>query len=596
LAENLSQLLIQAETVELDELLVVSLLLVPMLIVVLWRQQVRSLSAVYLQGIVESERASLRALREEIDRRIEVEDQLRNTVRENESHIREIQSIYDTAPIGIASVDCELRYIRINQRLADMNGIPQAAHIGRSIAEMLPHLAEQIVPLYRSVIDTGRPVLILEFESTMPADPDRMRSWLLNYYPRCDAQGTITGVNAIVYETTERKQMLRDARQIASEMERVQKLEGLDILVGGIAHDFNNLLMVILSNIEFSLEDADISSATRECLAEANNAGRRAATVCRELLTYTGRSKPVLELFDLNELVNSVERMMRSTTPPHVDIHIDRGPTNIMIDGDESQISQVIMNLVINAIYAIGDRPGRIDLALGIDPMKNNVRFTCQDTGCGMTAETLSRVFEPFFTSKQNGRGLGLSASRGILKRHSGSIMVESQLNIGTTFIVTLPLASGTRPSGTITMPSWRGHADHVYMVVDDDPMVRRVTVTGLKKRGAEVIEAINGEVACELAVKETRAFAGFLIDYHMPGIDGVQTYQTLRRHFPAIPVIIISGNPVRAVEDSVAQDPHASVLIKPFSISYVLELFDTMAGRPQPHALGNTQTHNVMM
>ncbi|MGL4553070.1 MAG: hybrid sensor histidine kinase/response regulator [Gemmataceae bacterium] len=585
LAEQLTQLMKRAEAVELDELLVVSLLLVPLLLVVVWRQQIRVTLAMGLKSQIDAADEANRRLEGEVQRRVEVEQSLREMIQLNDMHLREISSIYVSAPIGLCSVDRDLRYKRINRRMAEMNGISLDAHFGRTLPEMLPHLADRLVPLYRSVLDTGRPVLDQEVESAMPDAPGVLRSWLVSYYPLTDPSGTVVGVNAIVYETTERKRMDREARLLAVEVERVQKLQGLDILVGGIAHDFNNLLMVILVCLEYCRDSADLSELNRNRLQEAEKAGLRAADICRELLTYTGRSRPVFEVFRLNDLMRSVARMLRTNTPDNVTLVVRDWPTAVQIEGDEGQITQVMMNLVINAIHAIGEKQGRVTLALAVDPAGSFARLVCQDDGCGLDEVTRARLFEPFFTTKPNGRGLGLSAVQGIVQRHNGAIAVSSKVGVGTTFTVTLPLVAGLDAAPAALSPSWQGvpALGRLFLVVDDDPVVRNVTAAGLKKLGGLVLEAPDGQAACELVERTRPKLSGCLIDYHMRGLNGVETYRRLRLIYPAVPVIVMSGNLVREAEDAVHGDRHAATMHKPYSIAKSVEVLNRLAAAPGP-------------
>lgn len=240
--------------------------------------------------------------------------------------------------------------------------------------------------------------------------------------------------------------------------QQTQKLESLGVLAGGIAHDFNNILTVILGHCYMIKTGVAAKGVTdKDQLDQIESAANRAADLCRQMLAYAGKSPLLQSEFNLYALVNEIVRLLTAATPKNVTVNLDLDPNLPLLIGDSSQIQQVVMNLVINASEAIGDKKGSITVGLHsvtvsldsgeVDYFGNRilagcyVRLTVSDTGCGMNEEGRRRIFEPFYTTKFTGRGLGMSAILGIIKTHSGALQLTSRPGVGTTLTVFLPLA-----------------------------------------------------------------------------------------------------------------------------------------------------------
>ena len=267
----------------------------------------------------------------------------------------------------------------------------------------------------------------------------------------------------------------------------MQKLESLGVLAGGIAHDFNNLLMVVLGHAEMALQEISPRSAVRGNLTEITTAAQRAADLCRQMLAYAGRAVFALERVELRELVEEMAHLLKTAISKKaiLNLSLERGLPPI--EADPSQIRQIVMNLVINASEAIGDRSGVITVSVGATRCDEEylrktelhddlapglyVHLEVTDTGSGMDAETRSRIFEPFFTTKFTGRGLGLAAVLGIVRAHKGALKVYSEPGKGTTFKVLFPaLEEKGRergPSNSSPQADWRGQG--TILLVDDE-------------------------------------------------------------------------------------------------------------------------------
>jgi signal transduction histidine kinase len=232
-------------------------------------------------------------------------------------------------------------------------------------------------------------------------------------------------------------------RQMEEQLRETQKLESLGILAGGIAHDFNNLLVGIIGNASLAQELLSGLNPVRKLLGEVVRAGERAADLTQQMLAYAGKGRVVMEAADPNHLVSEMASLVRSSISKKVAIHFDLDPSIPAIKGDLGQIQQVLMNLIINGAEAIGDEDiGTVTVRTMFLRDEECICIEVEDTGRGMDDATKARIFDPFFTTKFTGRGLGLAAVQGIVRRHDGSITVNSVPGHGTTFRVCLPAAA----------------------------------------------------------------------------------------------------------------------------------------------------------
>ena len=345
-------------------------------------------------------------------------------------------------------------------------------------------------------------------------------------------------------------------RAIEAKVLEVQKLESLGVLAGGIAHDFNNLLVAILGNASLALLDLPQDSPARPSIADIEIAGQRAGELARQMLAYCGRSKFQIEPIELAELVRELMTLLRVSIGKSVVIKLDLPDDPIIVDADAAQIRQVVMNLVINAADAIGDRSGIVtirvrrleaDAAYLADAHPGSnlaagsyAALEVSDTGLGMDKETQARIFDPFFTTKFAGRGLGLAAVLGIVRGHGGALRVYSELSRGSTFRIVLPLSASSPVRAEDPETDWSGTGR--ILVVDDDAMVRTVARRLLESFGLTVVEATGGAEAITMFVDEAETIDGILLDLTMPDVGGAQVFRAVRAIRPDVPVVLMSG------------------------------------------------------
>ena len=294
-----------------------------------------------------------------------------------------------------------------------------------------------------------------------------------------------------------------------------QKLESLGVLAGGIAHDFNNILMAIIGNADLALMRINKESPAVENLHRIEQAAARAADLAKQMLAYSGKGKFVVENVDLNTLLEEMLHMLEVSISKKAVLRLNLHQPLPPVEADATQMRQIVMNLVINASEAIGDKSGVIAITTGCMDCDRNylkdvwldenladglyVYLEIADTGCGMDKETLAKLFDPFFTTKFTGRGLGMAAVLGIVRGHKGAIKVYSEPGRGTTFKILLP-ASG-RPAelfnGDSHTDDWQGSG--TVLLVDDEETVRGIGAEMLKELGFTAITAGDGREAVEI-------------------------------------------------------------------------------------------------
>ena len=332
---------------------------------------------------------------------------------------------------------------------------------------------------------------------------------------------------------------VEDRRRAEQALLQRQKLESTGLLAGGIAHDFNNLLVGILGGISYALESPPGSDEARPLLQSALLASERAAMLVRQMLAYAGKGKFVIEAVNLQELVRSTCNLVRATVPKVIHLDIQTSRDTPILEADSSQIQQIVMNLIINAAEAIGDdKPGIVSIRTGgqllkaedsLDGIGPGLYAVLEviDTGCGMSEEVQSRIFEPFYTTKFTGRGLGLAAVMGIVRTAKGAIRVQSAPGEGTTFRVLLPAKATTRTSEASVAPKAQT-AMGTILVVDDEDLVRRTAKSALERGGYQVQVAAGGEDALALIRENPNRFDVVLLDMNMPGLSGEETLRRL--------------------------------------------------------------------
>jgi PAS domain S-box-containing protein len=376
---------------------------------------------------------------------------------------------------------------------------------------------------------------------------------------------------------------ISERRRMQDELVKTQKLESLGVLAGGIAHDFNNILMAIIGNADLAMMRINKESPVIENLRKIEQAAAKAADLAKQMLAYSGKGKFVVEQIDLNILLEEMLHMLEVSISKKALLRLNLAPNLPAVEVDATQLRQVVMNLVINASEAIGDKSGVIAITTGcMDCDKSylkdvwlieNIReglyvyLEVTDSGYGMTKDTMEKIFEPFFTTKFTGRGLGMAAVMGIIRGHKGAIKVYSETGKGSSFKILLP-ASG-KPAELFNHESsiddWKGSG--TVLLVDDEETVRGLGREMLQELGFEAITADDGREALEL-FKNNPAINLVILDLTMPHMDGEQCFRELRQIRPDIKVIMSSGYNEQEVTQKFVGKGLAGFIQKPYKLS----------------------------
>lgn len=385
--------------------------------------------------------------------------------------------------------------------------------------------------------------------------------------------------------------------RIDAQMQQAQKLESLGVLAGGIAHDFNNLLVGILGNASLALLELDAPNPVRESLHEIERAAQKAAELTRQLLAYAGKGRYLVEPVDPSAMIGDMASLLRSAVSRTAALQFELPSSLPAIEVDANQFRQVVMTLVTNASDALGAKPGVISVLTGRQDVSAEYFGACvpgtvatpgpyvfvevRDTGSGMNASTRQRMFEPFFSTKFTGRGLGLAATIGIMRSHGGAIRVYSEVGSGTSVKLLFPAQAAPAvhsQSDSGDDDAWKA-AGHI-LVVDDEESVRSVASALLRRRGFTVSEARDGLDAVSVFSSAPSQYALVLLDLTMPNMNGEETLRALRHIRPDISVLLMSGYNEQDVARMFAGRELSGFLQKPFSAGELYEAVGDAVGR----------------
>ena len=385
-------------------------------------------------------------------------------------------------------------------------------------------------------------------------------------------------------------------RELELQMLQAQKLESLGLLAGGVAHDFNNLLTAILGNAELARLELKEHNAA-EHVENIVAASTRAADLSSQLLAYSGGAPLMSGPIQLNEIVEEMMRLSNVTISKKARIELRLADELPCVEGDASQLRQVVMNLMTNASEALDDRPGDLAVSTGlidVSPVELGqydlgderepgcyAFLDVRDTGCGMDVLTRQRIFDPFFTTKFTGRGLGLAALLGIVRGHSGAIRVRSRPGEGTEVRVLLPVSESAAPAAANEQPSPEEFtAQGTILVVDDENSVRTLLARVVSRMGFDVLTASDGGEAVEMHRERADSIDLTLLDLTMPVMGGDEAFEQIVALNPEARVVLCSGYSESSANSRFASRAPDAFLEKPFRIAEVTRLVSEILGR----------------
>lgn len=491
----------------------------------------------------------------------DVPDEVDGRATKVDSVHRMYQLIFDSAPDGILTVDSEGIIRMVNARAVHMFGYSAQELVGNNIDLLVPAATRGLHGQFRNAF----------FDN-----PDTRRMGQTRWLEGQRKDGTTITVQvtltplvvqnsthamAFITDMTRTRALEAERDQITHKMMESQKLESLGVLAGGIAHDFNNLLTGIMATAGMLVDGSNQAEDLRESARTILESTHRAAELCQQLLAYSGRSKFVLRAQNVNELIEATSKLAQTWSirkNAHLSFDLATNLPPVMLD--EMQIRQAVMNLVINASEAvqphagvISVRTGRVSVtsemleaAISAENLREGgyVFIEVADNGCGVKPDELRRIFEPFYTTKFTGRGLGLSAVLGIVRGHRGALTVTSEIGQGTTFRLLLPSAPESKsvepPEPIRAKMPWMGQGK--VLVADDEPAIRNACRRLLLRMGFEVDVANDGRDALERFKEDPKKYALVLLDLTMPGTGGAEAFAEMKRIHPESRVILMSG------------------------------------------------------
>ncbi len=514
-----------------------------------------------------------------------------NALRDSETQYR---MLVNNLSAGVVVHVTDSSIIFANQMASTLLGLSRDQLMGKTaIDPAWCFLLENGTPMdleeypVNQVLKSGKPLSGFTIGICRPDLSDPL--WVLcNAYPIESSEGLLQQVVVVFSDITKLKKAEDDKLIFEQQIQHTQKLESLGVLSGGIAHDFNNILAIIMGYC--SLTKMDYETAEHN-IQEIEKAAERAAALCRQMLAYAGKAQLAMSQLNMCTLLDEMVTMLKATLPQNAEINLDL-PTDIpFINGDASQIRQIVMNLIINASEAIGKEHGEIQVSLATIAIKTGqseeeyngksipsgwyVCLKVTDNGCGMDEETKWRIFEPFYTTKFTGRGLGMSAVLGIINSHGGSLQLQSHLGQGTTFKVYLPVpkTNSTESDDQKHIPSapWKGSG--TILLVEDEDQVRQIAKALLKNFGFAVLEAVNGKDALELYQTNATDITLVLTDMGMPIMDGYELFSELKKLNPELPIIISSGYGDAEVGSRIGIDNIDGLISKPYGPDQLREV-----------------------
>ena len=541
----------------------------------------------------QKEEESAQELQNEIEKRIQVEDQVRATE-------ERYQNIFDAATDALFVHDIETGVVvDANKKALELFGFKEVNELNTQVIWLdSPYAYEDALRHIKRAAEEGETT----FEWVSRGKEDN-----LIFADVTLRKISIAGkdyILALRHDITERKQHEQGRAKLETRVREMQKLESLGVMAGGIAHDFNNLLMGVVGNANLLFDYVKPTSPGYDCLKELEASANKAAELTAQLLEYSGHSFSMTKKLDVTTLLSSMRSLMLSSINTNkIEVNFELYDGELDIEGDPNQLRQVIMNLFANAAEAITAETGCITIRSGKQIYDANelarasvnnrlssgsyVYLEFEDNGIGISPDIQPVIFDPFFSTKFTGRGLGLAVVFGVVRGHDGALFMQSELGKGTTMrllfpevnkaLVTEQDSDRQEDSTAVITTSAR------ILIVDDEAIVCRISRQMLEKLGYDVSVAMTGKDAIKIfgeRMEQNAAYDMVLLDMGMPDIDGPEIHRQMKVLRPEIKIIMASGYGRHEVVSQFADQKIDAFIQKPFEFEELIEIIDQLNQR----------------
>ncbi len=504
------------------------------------------------------------------------------------------RTVFEIAPDAVAISKLETGiYVDVNQSFSDLTGYTKDELIGKSAIDL--NIWKDVHGREKMIEILAEKGFVRNVDASFNLKDGRMRQGLLSARSiMLDGEAHLL---SIVKDITDLKEAEAERMRLERQVQHAQKLESLGVLAGGIAHDFNNILTSILGNADLGLMRISPMAPARDNLEEIRKGALRAAGLANQMLAYSGKGKFELKSVDLSGLVRELAQLLDVSISKKAILTYDLSENLPLIEGDVNQIQQIVMNLITNASEALGQESGVIRLSTAsvscdrtyLEAMREGlhsnyheplpegsyVALEISDTGCGMDPETQSKVFEPFFTTKFSGRGLGMAAVLGIVRGHRGLVRIYSEIGKGSTFKILFPAGRELKTNEMLTIENENSQQlmyEGVVLVADDESVVCDIAKEMLQEMGLTVLTASDGIEAMKIFREHLEEISFVLLDLTMPGLDGAQVFQEMKRLNATVKVILSSGYNEQDVTHRFVGKGLAGFIQKPYTMAKLRE------------------------
>jgi PAS domain S-box-containing protein len=539
-------------------------------------------------GLVVDSRRRVLALNGELRREIEARERSEESLRHSECMQR---ALVESLGEGVGLFDGQDRVVFANQALAETLGVARDELSTKTLSEFLTEESRRTLAATTPNIGERR-----SYEVVLERNANTL---LLVTETRFEPNGSHDELTLrVVRDLTDRVVTERRQRDLERELQRSQALQSLAVMAGGVAHDFNNLLSGVVGNAEVALRKvpSDAPPVLSRSLGEIITFAGEAAQLSKQMLAYAGRRSLAIQALEINLELSAALRLLHATVESKAHLILELGEGLPPVGADRFQLRQVVTNLILNALDAMEGKRGTLTLrteALRLEAPNHErygvgagsyVKVTVSDTGTGVGFEARERLFEPFFSTKGVGRGMGLAAASGIVRAHRGWLGIDGTSTQGTSFGILLPVAQESVPRRTsspalsVVAPPARS-----ILLIDDEPAVRLVTGRMLSELGHQVVTADSGRRGLELLKEQPDAIDLVVLDLTMPEQSGEQTLDQLRVVRSNIPVVITSGFQAEDASMLLQMPNVVGFLDKPHTMTSLEMLLASVAQRTPP-------------